>query len=373
MHDEEGDNMVDSVSWLLDNANYPIKYNLYRLQNSSNSQTILKEMLSVPEIQYWLHQLDLRFKKKNGWWNIHGSHDYRFENIMGKLSQLGLHKGIKELDNRMRVYRENLNNQVLEERSDNLSFGILYSYYDYELLVATFLALAGYRSDSGVMHVLQKRIEKLYEFTKKKRYDIYVDGSKYPGVKKEWQTLLIDPDLYQDGNISIPTIHDYFLLSAYEFDEFNEETKKKVDTIVEWIFDEKYQSIPVQYGYFWIPGGSYSSKNVCWKLTLPSANNQMGRNRRGYQTLIQKVLLLSHFPKCYKFKWIKNAVSYLETFKTENERYLFPKELLVERKDGYWIFGAHMGMAENRRQKKWREIESTYWMERIKQNRTKWS
>jgi len=35
---------------------------------------------------------------------------------------------------------------------------------------------------------------------------------------------------------------------------------------------------------------------------------------------------------------------------------------------GYWILGAYMGLGENRRRRVWGELESTFWMMKIKKN-----
>ncbi len=42
------------------------------------------------------------------------------------------------------------------------------------------------------------------------------------------------------------------------------------------------------------------------------------------------------------------------------------KGYLIERPSGYWVLGAYMGLGENRRVKKWAEIESTFWMMKIR-------
>jgi len=348
-------------TWLLENAEIPIRYNLlqkYRLQEEAFD---LQEMLvTVPEVQYWLGQLDHR-ASMGMVGNIHGSHDYRFENIMGKLIQLGLRAGMPALDERCAVYRQRLAEQVAKEREPGLSFKKLYSYYDYELIPAAFLALAGY-SDPAVQQVRENRLELLYEFTKQQRYDIYIDGSKLPGVPKDWQPWIIDPDLYADGQIHTPVLHDYILLSTFFQQTVDQQFREKICTVVDWLFGPPYKEIPVHCGYFWIPGGSYSSKAVCWKLDLPGIQN-LGENPKQGQALIQRVHLLSNFPEVWNQPWMKAACAHLETFKVDEPKYLFPKEYLVERKDGYWVFGAHMGMGENRRLEKSRMVESTYWME----------
>ena len=62
------------------------------------------------------------------------------------------------------------------------------------------------------------------------RYDIYIDGSILKSVKKDWQPYIINPDLYADGNISLPDMHD-LLLFAGMYPYLSEEDRNKVETI----------------------------------------------------------------------------------------------------------------------------------------------
>lgn len=48
--------------------------------------------------------------------------------------------------------------------------------------------------------------------------------------------------------------------------------------------------------------------------------------------------------------------------------YKIDKFMLPEQTDGFYIFGKHMGVGENRSDSRWVEIESTYWMEKILHN-----
>ena len=378
--------------WLLANGGVPIRYNLFKLY-SMNRETceIQEELNQFPEVQYWLEQLEEREEKGIQLEKIHGSHDYRYENIMRKLSQLGYQSGTEDMDCRCEVYRQALFRWVTEERGAGLSFKKLYSYYDHELIIAVFLALAGYR-DKAIRQVAEKRINILFEFTCQKRYDIYVDGSKLPGVPQQWAAWVIDPDLYADGQIHFPTIHDFVLLAAvvpwildlqiaphsFALDEeipgdqrasaeiiqfVNlDKLKSKIDSIVSWLFDPGYGEISNRYGYFWIPGGSYSTKAVCWKLDLPDLKAVKAHPGKG-QSLIQRVLHLSALPGAGGYPWMISARDHLDSFRIDDEKALFPSNYLIEKRDGYWIFGAHMGMGENRKLKYARMIESSYWME----------
>lgn len=352
-----------SNAWLLEHAGIPIRYNLLRLYNDPRAESLAAALLAHPEVQYWLDQLDLRQQQGRAS-DIHGSHDYRLENILGKLSQLGLRQGILPLDERMAVYRQRLADQVAAPREEKLSFGKMYSYYDGELIPAMCLALAGY-FDPPVLQVAENRLDRLAAFAAQDRFDIYVDGSRYPGVKKEWQRWLIDPVLYADGQISLPTIHDCFLFSAVQPLWRGTPHEAQLSSVVDWLFDPRCQSIPLRYGYFYAPGGSYTAKAVCWKLPFPSPAEAGSRLESAF---LLAVYLLSHFNASYRHPPFSTALQVLESFALGEGQYRFPKEYLQEKKDSYWVFGCHMGMGELRSKAESLIIESTYWMERIRFN-----
>ena len=54
---------------------------------------------------------------------------------------------------------------------------------------------------------------------------------------------------------------------------------------------------------------------------------------------------------------------YYEQYKTPDGRYVFPKAMIAEQNDG-----EHMNVGENKRDKRYTEMLSTYWLERISEN-----
>ena len=80
-------------------------------------------------------------------------------------------------------------------KRQELSFGKIYHYRDCEKVLCCFLPLLGFFDDDAVKHIVGQRLELLYNFTKIKCYDIYVDGAQLKGVKKEWQPFVINPCL----------------------------------------------------------------------------------------------------------------------------------------------------------------------------------
>ena len=242
----------------------------------------------------------------------------------------------------------------------------IYYYRDYEKVLSCFLPLLGFYEDEAIKHIFGQRLEILYNFTKKKCYEIYVDGSQFKGVKKEWQPFVINPDLYANGHIALPDIHD-LLLFAGMYKHLTKVEQQKVETIVEWFFEPQYKNIIRRYGYFYVPGGSYCTKAVIFKLHLLDFDDST-LSKGELTSLLFNVFVFSHFKSAKSSQWFTLALRYLNQYKNKNGRYNFPSYLITEKKDSYVIFGGHMNVGEVKKNKLYKEIISTYWMERILQN-----
>jgi len=334
--------------WLFENAAAPIKYIL------TKDKKYIPEVLENSEVKYWLEKLKNRADNKD-LSSVHGSHDYRYENITGKCAILGLTKEIAEFDENIKFILDFLHGHIGNTNIENeqLSFGKIYAYRDYETILACFLPTLGYHDDPAVRYITEKRINIVYNFTKYKRYDIYIDSSKLKGVKKEWQPYIINPELYLDGNIVLPSAHDYILFAGmYKY--LDKESQEKIENIVEWILDENYLKLNGRYGYFYVEGGSYNAKAIL--MTLP------------LKYVLYTVYILSHFKTSHKSDWFNMAMAYLDDFKTSDGTYNFPGEMLTEKPDNYVIKSGHMNVGENKKSKNYREILSTYWMYKIRIN-----
>lgn len=342
--------------WLLENADIPIRYYL------THDESLTDKLLGHVEVSAWLSRLSERSESENIG-DIHGSHDYRMENILGKCWILGLSKNNPPFAEKMEFILRYLNQHTQLTTSDEPSFGRIYHYRDHEKVLACFLPLLGYHDHPAVLHIVRKRIDVLYEFTKQKRYDIYVDGSKLKGAKREWQPYIINPDLYSDGHITLPDMHDYLLLAGM-LPNLSDAEKAKAEMIAAWLFEEGYSHIIRRYGYFYIPGGSYNTKAVIFKLHLLDFTD-MSFDKGDLVSLLFNMFVLSHFKAARESSWFSLVLQYLEQYKTENGRYKFPSHLIMEKPDSYVIFGGHMNVGEDKKNKRYSEILSTYWMERI--------
>ena len=351
--------MTDNSRWLTDNADAPIRY---VLNGGAEDGARLAQNDGAAA---WLSRLAERsLADRIG--AVHGSHDYRMENILGKCWILGFDKNIPAFAENIGFIPRFLNGHIESGPPGEPGFGRIYHYRDYEKVLCYFLPLLKFYGAPSVLYIARERIERLYAFTSRKRYDIYIDGSKLAGVKKEWRPYVIDPDLYADGHIALPDAHD-FILFAGLIPYLSEDEKNKVETITGWLFGEGYDKIIRRYGYFYAPGGSYSAKAVTFKLHLPELYGNVLDNNE-LASLIINAFILSHFETARSSAWFASALAFLERYKNENGRYNFPPGMITEKPDSYVIFGGHMNPGENKKSKLYNEIVSTYWAERIRRN-----
>jgi hypothetical protein len=346
--------MDDNKTWLIEHGDIPIQYQL------THNKDLIEGLLKNVECNYWLGQLKQKVSNSD-MSNIHGSHDYRTENILGKCWLLGMRREVIEFDALMKMYIDFLDVHVNTQHKNGTTYQRIYAYYDYETVLSCFLPFLGYSSEPSVINITNKRIDYLYDFTKEKRYDIFVNGAKYTGVKKEWQPLLINPMLYADGNLSIPSVYDVILLAGM-YCHLNDNQKLKTNTIISWILNEKYDTFKSRYGYIYSEDDSYKAKSLIRGFNIPNIIDALNENKMAQQSIVFKTFILSHFMIASNTSIINNMLTYLNSFRLVNGRYLFSKSLLNEKKDSYFTEGGHMNIGENKRSKVYQEVVSTFWM-----------
>ena len=329
-------------NWLLENADIPIRYNL------THDESLADKLLSNDEVSAWLQRLTDRVTAED-LSNIHGSHDYRYDNIMKKCFILGLNKEIPQFNRLALFFIDFLDEHITKTHGDPLTFGKMYAYRDYETILACYLPFMGYWNEPSVQYVVRKRLDILYNFTKQKRYDVCRQDIDFVGVTKEWRSNIIDPDLYSDGNIALPSIHDYILLAG-AYQHLDKEEKDKAEMVVAWLFDDGYSEVYPRFYYYAPLDPSYKAKAINGKVDLSGYN-------------LFTCFILSHFESARASAWFADNMMNFEQYKTTDGRFIFPKPMIAEQKDG-----AHMNVGESKRDKRYAEILSTYWMERILQN-----
>lgn len=346
-------------SWLMEVANPIIKHNLgHKIKKFS-------DFLENEEVRNWFFRLEERVNERTIG-DVHGSHDYRMENILGKCFVLGLTKEYEQFAECMSFITDYLQQCLKEEPGIELNYAKLYHYRDYQKVLCCYLPFLGYGDDSAVQYIGKQRIERCYMFTKEKCYDIYDTESHFFGVKKDWRPYIIKPSLYADGHIPLPDIHDLILFAGM-YPQLSKSEKEKVESIVAWLFDEGYQKIIRRYGYFYVPGDIYSAKAIISKPYFVDFQYMDAENvdKGDLTSLVFQLFILSHFETARNTLWFQLAMDYLETFRCKNGHYKFPAYLITEKQDCYVTKGGHMNVGENKKNILYREILSTYWMEKI--------
>jgi hypothetical protein len=140
------------------------------------------------------------------------------------------------------------------------------------------------------------------------------------------------------------------------------ENQAKIDAVVRYIVHMDYQNLHCGDAIGTFDGKRFWS--VGWDVTLPGFFHFDPSDDR-MSFFVQRLELLARFPAAHSHRWLSDSLAHLEGYRTERGTYLFPASYLEERPQGYWVKGAHMAL-EATRSKTAREIESTFWMVRIK-------
>ena len=278
--------------WLLEHADYPIKYNL------TQDAAYVDFLLENEEVKSWLNKLSDRVQRQD-LSNIHGSHDYRYENIIGKCYLLGLNAETPSFHSLMQFFIHFLQKHITNTHNDTLTFGKMYQYRDYETVLSCYLPFLGYADVSAVQYVVNKRTDILYEFTRQNRYDVYRNDLNYPGIKKEWKPYILDPELYQDGNIAFPSIHD-LILFAGSYAHLTKETQNKIETTVRWLFGDGYKAINESLYYYAPCDPAYQAKRINNKIHIHRFDTA---DPKEMQSLVYHCFLFSHFREAKKSAW----------------------------------------------------------------------
>lgn len=143
---------------------------------------------------------------------------------------------------------------------DNLSrdkerfLSAVYYHYDYRLIIASSLALAGYINHVAVQQVLHDRIEAIYSVVQHGNFNIYEEPGKFSVHPKEWTNQQLKWELYLDGNIKLPFVHDIFAFSSI-YKHSRQELRRKIDAIVELVLSPEHQRFHYNFGYIRCPDG----------------------------------------------------------------------------------------------------------------------
>ncbi len=350
-------NDYDLAQWLLQNAGPCIRFrtlvDILQEQDVGLVSNALNTMLKNTEVKEWIGRLTPVFDINS----LHSGRENAFENVMGKLVQLGLRAGLQPFDNTTLPFRVWLTENVGQIPVAPHTIFL-------RTIVASFLAYAGYGTTSPVVAQMKQRLNTLYEFAKSPDFStIFVDKAKFTGIPKSSDIHdLVNPELYPHQKFRLPWVHDIRGLANADFVFENEVNQSKMDAIIEMILTPEYQSLPWSYGLAKYETGYYV---LGWAVHLPGYSSRP--EERSFAELLLTLDFMVRFPAARKSPWFKEMMEYVETFRTSSETYEFPKTWLPEKPEGYWVGGVRMAFDERKKNPKAIECESTFRMLRIKQ------
>jgi hypothetical protein len=347
---------VDMAQWLLRNSGPCIRYRV--LADILNEQDVgvigraLRGVLASPEVLKWLERLEPAF----GINNLHSGSPTAYENVMGKLVQLGLRAGLRDFDVKTLPFRTWLSEEVSTLPQKPHSEFL-------RTLVASFLAYGGYGQTGPVAQQMLQRLEALHKFARKPDFSsIFVDKADYSGIPEYGKIRrLVNPELYPNQQFMLPWLHDIRGMAHTPMIMSNRRLKRKADNIVAMTLTHEYQELPFSYGL-----AKYGDKYyvIGWAVRLPGFTQRPEGTE--FAEMLLNLEMLARFPSVQRSKWFRNSMEYLEEFQTERGVYSFLRAWLPEKKVGYWVGGTRMMFDQRTRRRNALECESTFWILRIK-------
>jgi len=368
---------IKICEWLIDNADAPIRYRVARelLNDEKTAKKFEAGLLENPSVDRWLKSLKSDEPLQHGAMSMeHGSIDSCLENAMYKCVRLGLHGGLPQLVDSASYYIDAVKNYR------DRPFRNKYNSFT-AILSASLLGMAGIE-DKAVLECMLGLLDEMYAFAKQKNYDIYIsedERAKLAGVPQNWRSRndFIKYELIDEYGFCFPLVYD--IMGMYTLYGLGDaDINEKIDTVLSYISNDDFHSkIADGYGILIADPKKKIYHGMGWSPHYPGWFNLsdyfeesvIGAGHVG-KPYIPRLLFFAEIYSCYpiavKTKWFSELIEYLEKYKTESGTYKFPKEWLPE-KTGYAVGGFHMSYGENRRKKNWCEIESTFYMQLIKQ------
>lgn len=343
-------NHRDLSYWLLENGGPIIRFrtlvDIFGEQDIGVVSRALKEMVESSEVVKWLDLIEQSLEFND----VHSGRQNAFENVVGKLVQLGWRAGLQPFDSKTLPFRVWLSENV--DKEPEAAHEVFK-----RTLIASVLARAGYQTVEAVQKQVLSRLNTVHKFAENPDFaQIYVDKSEYRGIPKGLANHeLIDPQLYPEQRFALPWIHDVYAFSHLNSVLENQRNREKVEQILEMVLTPEYQSLPWSYGI-----AKYGKRYYVlgWAVHLPGYSK--APEGRLFAELLLVLDTLSPFTCIRKSQWFQNSMKYLEEYRTDEGTYSFPRTWLPEKRSGYWIGGEYMAYDERKGKPNVIEIESTF-------------
>ncbi|MFQ5831538.1 MAG: hypothetical protein ACE5H4_02450 [Candidatus Thorarchaeota archaeon] len=344
------------AQWLLDHAGPVIRFRtvveLIEEQDVNKVSQALDDFLESKIVMTWLERLNPSFEMKE----IHSSSPAAFENVMGKLGQLGMRAGLQPFDGMTLPFRVWLSEGIEPEIGHPFRVFL-------RTIVASFLAYTGYHDTRPVHDVLVKRLNLIHSFAESQILEkVYVDEKEFSIPESMRRHKLVNPELYFGQKLILPWVHDLRAFASSKEILQSPEMKDKAERIAELVLSPEYQQLQPGYGLM-KHGSRYYV--IGWSVHLP--NYFVSPQEETKPDLLLALEMMAPFEATKQSDWFRRVIDFLESHRTRRDTYLFPKSWMTEKKTGYWTNGAYMALEENRRRDLALECESTFRLLKIKQ------
>lgn len=334
-------NAPDLIKWLYKNSGDIIKHKL-NLEYGIGEKIPKKQLYNNPEVKKWVNNI----VTIDGNFPIHGYFDSCLENILGKLSQFGLHKDDAPLRGKFDCYY----NWLKRESNDTTPIDILL-----KTITAVFLAKIGYDNDELVFNAIKQRLDDVYKAAVQDLYDIFEPDENYEVPIFYENYKLIKKSVYPEGHFYLPWIYDFYGFALFK-DKLD---PVKLDAVLAYVMNKNFQKLPFGYGLIINPAMRYHY--IGWSAHFPNCSDPESSSY-GKPDLIQRLAILASFIKVRDLPWFKVCLNFLRQYQKREGTFRFPAYVIQEKPSTYFVNGTRMGLGENRKDPKTLDIESTYWM-----------
>lgn len=286
----------DLRQWLTENAGPVIRFrtvvDLSRSRDIGMVSHVLDQLLTTPVLNVWLERLRRRLTPGDVWSTSPDS----LSNVMGKLVQLGMRAGLQPFDNLTLPMRAWLTDVIEADEKRRLSIT------REMVVVACFLAFAGYSEIKYVREILTARLGELYRQIATETY-----GERRPRMSLvELMGIASSEHIMRDGNL-----------------------RMQAETLVEEVLDGEYGDV------------------------VPDVDGRIA-------PLLVALEFLPRFQAVRESTWLQRALERLEQGRTMENTYDFSEGELPERERGHWLHGDFMAYDSRESVPRATECESTF-------------
>ncbi len=304
--------IINNLQWLAQNGGPAIKLRLMNEglleKNTYDVNELAAELLQIEKVNTALSYFD-QFKEfrsipdRELWGLVHNTYENCFEVFMFFFINLGFRAGIAVFDEKVEIMRP-------------VYTYLMKTYPFHGLNIIMLLLRAGYYFDDMEEHIV-KRIDDIHKVAVKQEFDFYeTDISKIRQANK-WKDKVILKDIYNPyvGELPLPISYDVELMLFYSSISRNDNTKRKIDDIMSYILDPRYQKTKGYYGWHWDDTNkTYHATTSGWPLPQYDSDEP-----KANLLLLEKV---SYSPVICNSEWFRKSIDNLENYKTERGTYI---------------------------------------------------